>query len=130
MKNKIVNPLTISLATSMLFLSTPKASAINISSQTVQNQPLLAVFYVARSKHQTQKIESSQANRTKTQTAQSGLGQSGNVSDPLGGLLVSLVLTTYILLGLWYRRYRIHQIAILIQQVETLERIWKIKSRQ
>jgi uncharacterized protein YabN with tetrapyrrole methylase and pyrophosphatase domain len=130
MKHKIFNPLAISLATSVLFLSIPKAFATNVPAQRVQNQPQTVIFDVASSSDQTQKLESSRANNPKAQTDQSSLGQSGSVSDPLGGLLVTVVFITYILLGLRYRKHRTHRAAILIQQIETLERIWNMQSHQ
>jgi hypothetical protein len=37
------------------------------------------------------------------------------------------VFISYILIGLQYRKHRLHRAAILLQQIETLERIWNME---
>lgn len=130
MKNKIFNPLAISLATSVLFLSMPKAFAQNVQSQVSQQERQTLIFDVGSSGAQTQKLQSNQTNQPKPQTDQSSLGQTSSVSDPLGGLLVTVVFITYILLGLQYRKHRTHRATLLLQQIETLERIWNMQSHR
>lgn len=129
MNNKIFSPLAI-LATSVLFLSIPKAIAQNVPSQVSQKEPQTLVFEVSSSGDRTQKLKSVQTKQTTAQTAQSSPRQSNNVSDPLGGLLVTSVFITYILLGLQYRKHCTHRATLLLQQIETLERIWNMQSHR
>lgn len=130
MNNKIFSPILISLATSAIFLSIPKALAQNVPSEVSQKEPQTLVFEVSSSSDRTQKLKSVQTKQATAQTPQSSSGQSSNVSDPLGGLLVTSVFITYILLGLQYRKHCTHRATLLLQQIETLERIWKMQSHQ
>lgn len=144
MKNKIFNPLAISLATSVLFLSIPKAFAQNVQSQLSQKELQPLEFDLGNISGNAQRQEAITKNEatnsqnfsttTASQTnqiSQSSLtAQTDRVSDPLGGLFVTFVFIGYILLGLQYRRHHTQRAAILLQQIETLERIWNMQSHR
>lgn len=83
--------------------------------QTGQSQPAHPLAATS------QTINSSQPNSA-THTAQ--------LSNTIGGIFVTLLFLSYILVGLQYRKYRIHRAAMLLQQIETLERIWRMNPRQ
>jgi hypothetical protein len=48
------------------------------------------------------------------------------VSGIAGGIVVTFVLIGYVLDELFYRKHRVSRAAILLQQIETLEKIWKM----
>lgn len=48
------------------------------------------------------------------------------VSIIAGGLVVAFILIGYVLDELFYRKHRVSRAAILLQQIETLEKIWKM----
>jgi hypothetical protein len=48
------------------------------------------------------------------------------VSSIAGGIVVTFVLIGYVLDELFYRKHRVSRAAILLQQIETLEKIWKM----
>lgn len=125
MKHKLFNRLALSLATSVLFLSIPKAFATNAQSQVSQTEPQPLVFDLSSNER-----ELSQQNEPKAQTVQSKVEVADNVSDLSGGLVVTFVFIAYILVGIRYRKHRLHRAALLVQQIETLERIWNMQSHR
>lgn len=137
MNNKIFNRLAISFFTSVILLSTPKVFAQNVQSQVSQKEPEPLEFDLANISGSTQSqevIRNSEATTTASQATQfsqaSLTEQTDSVSDPLGGLFVTFVFITYILVGLQYRKHRIHRATLLLQQIETLERIWNMQSHR
>lgn len=64
--------------------------------------------------------ESSQPNSS-TQTVQV------NTNNIVGGIFAIFLLIGYVVGGLQYRKYRSRRAAVLLQQIETLERIWKME---
>lgn len=48
------------------------------------------------------------------------------VSSIAGGIVVTFVLIGYVLDEVFYRKHRVSRAAILLQQIETLEKIWKM----
>lgn len=133
MNSKFFNPFALSLATSVLLLSVPRAFAQNVESQTsVQElQPLM--FDVGSNGTQSlEQLKQSEAPTTpQSQSSQPSLmKQTDQVSSPLGGLFVTFLFITYILIGLQYRKHKTHRAAVLIQQIEMLERIWNMQSHR
>jgi hypothetical protein len=48
------------------------------------------------------------------------------VSSITGGIVITFVLIGYVLDELFYRKHRVSRAAILLQQIETLEKIWNM----
>ncbi|HEY9601477.1 MAG TPA: hypothetical protein V6C85_07705 [Allocoleopsis sp.] len=48
------------------------------------------------------------------------------VSSITGGIVVTFVFIGYVLDELFYRKHRVSRATILLQQIETLEKIWKM----
>lgn len=138
MKSKFFNLITISLATSVLLAPTPKVFGESVESQTSRKelQPLVfdvdSISYFGNSGVQVQgQIDSSAATNDspEKQSSQPNSLQSNTpVSNPLGGFFVTFVFIVYIWAGVKYRKHRVHRTSVLLQQIETLERIWKMKS--
>lgn len=137
MNHKIFNRLTISFFTSVLVLSTPKVFAQNVQFQVSQTEPQPLEFDLGKiggSPQSQEVISKSEATTTASQTTQ--LSQSSftaptdRVSDPIGGFFVTFVFITYIIVGLQYRKHRTQRAALLVQQIERLERIWNMQSHQ
>ncbi len=147
MKSKFYGFLTVSLATSVLLTSAQQVFAHSVEAQAnVKESPTLMHELgnrqeVSKTSAQTQEVvKKAQAvaetrdSRPIIATAQTHASspanvsvQSTQVSNTVGGLAVTLVFMTYILIGLMYRRHRSHRAAILLQQIETLERIWNME---
>jgi hypothetical protein len=140
MKSKIFNRLAISLATSVLVLSTPKVFAQNVEwERQKEPQPLeFDLGNISGNAHNQDIIRQNKAidvaATTTSQTTQfsksSLTASTDKVSDPLGGFFVTFVFIVYILLGLQYRRHRTQRTVLLLQQIETLERIWNMQSHR
>lgn len=141
MKSKFLNLITISLATSILLAPTSKAFGQSLKSQVSQKeqQPLgfdadSRSFFGNSGIQMQAQLDSSPATTSDSQKTQSSQPQSAQpntpVSNHLGGLFVSFVFIVYILVlvGIQYRKNRVHRTSVLLQQIETLERIWNMKS--
>jgi len=149
MKRKLFKLITISLATSVLLTPAQEAfgysigSPINIKeaeplihqigssrradSKATQNQGMVPEDKATESR---KSLAVSAASHTTESSQQSSVGQTAQVSNTVGGLFVIVVFISYIVVGLQYRKYRVHRAAVLLQQIETLERIWKMKPQQ
>jgi hypothetical protein len=149
MKRKIFKLITISLATSVLLTPAQEAFGYSIGSQinlkeaeplvhqtgssrradskATQNQGMVPEDKATESR---KSLPVSAASHTPESSQHSSVGQPAQVSNTVGGLFVIFVFISYIVLGLQYRKYRVHRAAVLLQQIETLERIWKMKPQQ
>ncbi|MFB8788941.1 MAG: hypothetical protein U7123_08845 [Potamolinea sp.] len=143
MKSQVLKFITISLATSVLLAPTQEAFANRIKSQTntKEAQILVNEIEINRS-NQGQLIESGEANisgkfqlvaatnQNTEATQTNSVSKTSEVSNTVGGLFVTFVFIAYILAGLKYRKHRVHRTVLLVQQIEMLERIWKMKPQQ
>ncbi|MBD0344983.1 MAG: hypothetical protein ICV63_09230 [Coleofasciculus sp. Co-bin14] len=153
MKSKFFNLVTVSLATSILLAPTQRAFGLGAEPQANIKE---AQSVVESSKQSCPSVNSKETHNqgraqegTATKTSQSpsaypltATSQTTNSSEPssveqmaqlsntVGGVVVTLLLLSYILVGLQYRKYRVRRAATLLQQIETLERIWKMNPRQ
>lgn len=147
MKSKFYGFLTLSLATSVLLTSAQQTFAYSVEAQVnVKESPTVVQDVnnrqeASRTSAQTQKVgqeaqavDENSESRPPTATSQTQESipanvstQTTQVSNTVGGLAVTFVFMTYFLIGLMYRRHRAHRAAILVQQIETLERIWKME---
>jgi multidrug efflux pump subunit AcrB len=149
MKRKLFKVITISLATSVLLAPAQEAFGYSIGSQINIKEAEPLVHQIESSRRADSKATENQgmvpedkatesrkalpvsaASHTTESSQQSSVGQTAQVSNTVGGLFVIFVLISYIVLGLQYRKYRVHRAAVLLQQIETLERIWKMKPQQ
>jgi multidrug efflux pump subunit AcrB len=149
MKRKLFKLITISLATSVLLTPAQEAFGYSIGyqinikeaeplihqigssrradSKATQNQGMVPEDKATESR---KSLAVSAASHTTESSQQSSVGQTAQVSNTVGGLFVIVVFISYIVVGLQYRKYRVHRAAVLLQQIETLERIWKMKPQQ
>ena len=149
MKRKLFKLITISLATSVLLAPAQEAFGYSIGfqinikeaeplihqigssrradSKATQNQGMVPEDKATESR---KSLAVSAASHTTESSQQSSVGQTAQVSNTVGGLFVIVVFISYIVVGLQYRKYRVHRAAVLLQQIETLERIWKMKPQQ
>lgn len=136
MKSQLLKFITISLATSVLLAPTPEVFADSIQSQTKvhelkssrSNQGQLIESGEANISEKSQLVAATSQNTEATQT--NSVSQTSEVSNTVGGLFVTFVFIAYILAGLQYRKHRVHRATVLVQQIEMLERIWKMKPQQ
>lgn len=139
MKSNFFHLITISLATSVLLAPTPKAFGQSVESQINRTEPQSLVFDVdsisnlGNSGIQVQgQIESSTATTNNFQATQSNQPSSVQLTtpanNPLAGCFITFVFIVYIVAGIRYRKHRVNRTSILLQQIETLERIWRMKS--
>jgi hypothetical protein len=151
MKNKWFNLITVSFATSLLLAPAQKAHTLPVEPQAniKETQPLVhsresqcansegsqnqAVVedkaLNSKSSHSTHAVAGTSKTTDSSQppsSAQENFVQSNTV----GGVFVTFLFLGYILGGLQYRRYRTRRAATLLQQIETLERIWRMKPQQ
>jgi hypothetical protein len=149
MKRKLFKLITISLATSVLLTPAQEAFGYSIGSQinikeaeplvhqtgssrradskATQNQGMVPEDKATESR---KSLAVSAASHTTESSQQRSVGQTAQLSNTVGGLFVIFVFISYILVGLQYRKYRAHRAAVLLQQIETLERIWKMKPQK
>jgi hypothetical protein len=141
MNSKPLKLITFSLATCVLL-----APAQGAFGREVESQPLVhdisSKLVNSKATQNPGTVQEDQATESKqslpiaatSQTAQSSLPQSEQqtteVSNTVGGLLVIFVFISYIFAGIQYRKYRAHRAAVLLQQIETLERIWRMKPQK
>ncbi len=152
MKSKIFNFVTVSLATAILLVPAQKAFGFGAAPQTNLEQTQHLVHDVesrltakSAGTHAQELVQESKATQTGQmhpthpvaeayQNSDSSQPRSAEqinqVSNTVGGLFVTVLFISYILVGLQYRKHRAHRAAILLQQIETLERIWKMKPQQ
>lgn len=150
MNSKLLGLITVSLATSVLLAPTQNASAgsvdfqVNAKESRALVQNVDSIQGVSSASVQNQKVrQNAQATAGSEEslyaTAASESSEPGQqnlaaptaeVSNITGGLFVTLVFIAYILLGLRYRKHRLHRAAVLLQQIEMLERIWKMNPQR
>lgn len=149
MKRKLFKLITISLATSVLLAPAQEAFGYSIGSQINIKEAEPLVHQTGSSRRADSKATQNQgmvpedkatesrkslfvsaASHTPESSQHSSVGQTAQVSNTVGGLFVIFVFISYIVVGLQYRKYRVHRAAVLLQQIETLERIWKMKPQQ
>lgn len=152
MKTKFLNLVTLSVATSLLLAPAQKAFSFPVEPQTnikettqlvydrgssrgadregTQNQGLVQESEAKESRQSHPAHPVAAAYQTTGSSQPSSLEQTALVNDTVGGLFVTLLFISYILVGLQYRKYRTHRAAVLLKQIETLERIWKMKPQQ
>lgn len=136
MKSQLLKFITISLATSIFVAPAQKAFADNVKPQTkvhilessINNQGQLIELGEANISGKFQLVAATSQNTEATQT--NSVSQTSEVSNTVGGLFVTFVFIAYILAGLQYRKHRVHRATVLVQQIEMLERIWKMKPQQ
>lgn len=107
MKNLLSKFLTLSLSTSVLLTSAQTAFSHSVEAPTPTQIPNQDI---------THKQQASKEITQASQTAQ--------------GFFVIGLFSSYILVGLRYKKYRDHKTFTLQQQIELLERIWKMKSHK
>lgn len=149
MKRKFFSVIFVSCATSLWLAPTPEAFAHSIHSIELQAnvdapQALLHEKDNSRSDnsaltdYQDGRVESQStaesratvvtaASETSESSQPNSSTQTVQVNHILGGIFAIFLLIGYILGGLKYRKYRSHRAAVLLQQIETLERIWKME---
>ncbi|HAA33582.1 MAG TPA: hypothetical protein DCE56_44965 [Cyanobacteria bacterium UBA8553] len=152
MKSKFVSFVTVSLATSLLFVPVQKAFGFDAEPQTnFKHTEYLVPDRESRlgtrseQTHKQKLVQDGQANKfrpthptppvvTASETTNSSQPSSAQPTDQLnntaGGLLVTVLLISYILVGLQYRKHRTHRATVLLHQIETLEKIWKMNPQQ
>jgi len=149
MKRKLFKLITISLATSVLLTPAQEAFGYSIGSQINIKEAEPLIHQIGSSRRADSKATQNQgmvpedkatesrkslavsaASHTTESSQQRSVGQTAQLSNTVGGLFVIFVFISYILVGLQYRKYRAHRAAVLLQQIETLERIWKMKPQK
>lgn len=152
MKTKFLNLVTLSVATSLLLAPAQKAFSFTVEPQTnikqtkqlvhdigscrgtdterTENQGLVQESKAKESRQSHPAHPVAAASQTTDSSQPSSLQQTAQVNDTVGGVFVTLLFISYILVGLQYRKYRTHRAAVLLKQIETLERIWKMKPQQ
>ena len=152
MKNKFVSLITVSLATSILLVPAQKVFGFGAEPQTnikltqhlvdhkerglvansesTHNQLLVQQGKATKTgqTHSTHPVAA--ASQTTESTQSRSAEQIADLDSTVGGLFVIFLFISYILVGLQYRKHSTHRATILLQQIETLERIWKMKPQQ
>ncbi|MGC1395622.1 MAG: hypothetical protein WA828_15175, partial [Coleofasciculaceae cyanobacterium] len=112
-------------------------SVVNKASAAVTqpslDEPQVLTFDLVNSDRTSSAIPNSKNPPTTAQptSTQANLAtQTNQVSEPVGGLFLTSVFVVYILAGLQYRKHRTHRAALLLQKIETLERIWNMQSHR
>ncbi|MFB8788939.1 MAG: hypothetical protein U7123_08835 [Potamolinea sp.] len=147
MKNKLFNLITVSLATSVLLTPSQKSLAESLDYQTnTKEAQLLLSETGSRSDTKQEWIQSQRlveegkatvrtqsqlitATKQPTQSDQSSLNETMNwLEITPGGVFLASLLVGYILTRLWFKKNRVHRATLLVQQIEMLERIWRMES--
>lgn len=144
MKLKLFNLLGASIATVGLIASIPSALANSVEistarreSQSWNNQiesrqaiPNERTLHQRRLKpesdHNTHQIPIGVDSQITQSTSKNLVEKVERVSSIVGGIVVTFVLLGYVFDELFYRKHRVSRSAILLQQIETLEKIWKM----
>ena len=152
MKNKLFNFITISVATSLLLASGHNAYTVaaepqaniketqplvnnpgsrqDTNRQGTQNQALTQESQVPQNASSQPDSPIAGVSQTKNLSQPSAVAESSQLNNTVGGVFVAFLFIGYVLAGLQYRRYRARRAAILLQQIETLERIWRMKPQE
>jgi hypothetical protein len=145
MKSRIFNVLTVCFVTSILLVPTQQAFGCSTESQSnikqIQPSPPNGESSSSANRKGTQNqglikerkesahpvaVTSQATNSSQVRSA----SQTAELNNTAGGLFVTFLFTSYVLVGLQYRKYRAHRATVLLQQIETLERIWRMKPQQ
>ena len=136
MKSNFFNCISVSLATLILFGSAQAAFAFGTEPHTelrsnIVDQP------EQRKQGKASQIKQNYpahpvtaASQTTDSIQQNSVEPTAQVSNTVGGLFVTVLFISYILAGLQYRKRRAHRAAVLLEQIETLERIWRMNPQQ
>ena len=146
MKRKLFSVISVSCATSLWLAPTPEAFAHNIEFQANVEAPQALLYEKgntrsdssALTEHQGLRLESEStaestpslvaaASQVTESSQPNSSTQTVQVTNILGGIFAIFLFIGYILGGLQYRKYRSRRAAALLQQIETLERIWKME---
>jgi hypothetical protein len=146
MKRKFFSVISVSCATSLWLAPTAEALAHSIELQANVDAPQALLYEKgnsrsdssALSEHQELRLESEStaesrasriaaASETSESSQPNSSTQTAQVNSIVGGIFGIFLLIGYILGGLQYRKYRSRRAAVLLQQIETLERIWKME---
>src|SRR4028118_286171 len=152
MKSKFFNLITVSLATSIMLASAQKAFSFSAKPQTTFNEIQHLVHNETSNQNAagegTQNLGRIQEGNAPTsrqsypahfvpttyQTSASNQAISGEqtiqLNNTAGGVFVTFLFISYVLVGLRYRKHRMQRAAVLLQQIETLERIWRMNPQQ
>lgn len=134
MKSKLINPLFYLATSVLIFSAVNKASAGVVTPEASVNELQTLSFDSVNSDRTSITIPISKNSNTTIQPTPSTQAHSAiekdQVSEPVGGLFVTSVFVVYILVGLRYRKHRTHRAALLLQQIEILERIWNMQSHR
>jgi|GEM_PF-4001983 len=151
MKSKFFNLITVSLATSILLAPVQEAFGVGADPKTnikeiqhsvqdvesrpatksegTQNQKLVHKKTTKSEQSHRARLVAADSQTTKTDQSRSA-EQTIQASNTVGGVFVTFLFTSYILVGLQYRKHRTRRATLLLQQIETLERIWRMKPQQ
>lgn len=152
MKSKLFSLITVSLATSSLLVPDQKAFGFGENPQTnlKQTQHLVhdmenhlgansegthnrGVLEEGKSSKtgQTHPAHSvAEASQTTDSSQPTSVEQTAQLNHTVGGLFVIVLFISYVLVRIQSRKHRTHRAAVLLQQIETLERIWKMNPQQ
>lgn len=146
MKRKFFSVISVSCATSLWLAPAPEAFAHSIEFQANLEAPQALLYEKGNTRsdsnaltdHQGLRLESEStaestpsvvaaASQVTESSQPNSSTQTVQVNNILGGIFGIFLLIGYILGGLQYRKYRSRRAAVLLQQIETLERIWKLE---
>lgn len=152
MKNKLINFITISVATSLLLVPGHKADTFAAEPQAnvketqplvdnpgsrqdtnragTQNQELTQESQVPKSASSQPDHPVAGTSETSSSNQPNSASQSSQLTNTVGGVFATFLFIGYVLGGLQYRKYRARRAATLLRQIETLERIWRMKSQK
>ena len=146
MKRKFFSVISVSCVTSLWLAPTPEVLAHSIDLQANVDAPQALLYEKGKSRsdssaltdHQGLLLESQStaastasvvaaASETSKSSQSNSSTQTAQVNNIVGGIFAIFLLIGYILGGLQYRKYRSRRAAVLLEQIETLERIWKME---
>lgn len=147
MNSKLFSVICVSVAASIWLVPTQKACANSIEFQTTIKQSKALLYKIGSSKTDSSALAPNQgvipeaqaitpskkslsiaaASETTEPSQSNSSNQTIQASNVFGGIFVIFVFIGYILFGLQYRKYRTHRAAVLLRQIEALERIWKME---
>lgn len=147
MKRKFFSVISLTCATSLWLAPTPEVFAHSIEPQVKVDAPQALLSEKGNSKSESSALTDNQELRLESQstadesktspvvvaseTTESSQPNSSTqtvqVNNILGGIFAIFLLIGYILGGLQYRKYRSRRATVLLRQIETLERIWKME---
>ncbi|WP_155898088.1 hypothetical protein [Allocoleopsis franciscana] len=146
MKRKFFSVIFVTCATSLWLAPTPEAFAHSIEPQANVDASQALLSEKGNSKSESSALTDDQglrlesqstaettasvvatASETRESSQPSSSTQTVQVNKIVGGIFGIFLLIGYILGGLQYRKYRSRRATVLLRQIETLERIWKME---